>query len=205
MVEFASIREKLELGLSPADEVPSPGTKIKQAAVALILRQHLGIAELLIIKRSPASGDYWSGNLALPGGRHQPNDANLCATALRETFEEVGIDCASGGRVLGRLNTIETTNPRAPKVAVTPFVTIAPPAYHQIASAGMEPPALTLNHEVAAAFWVPLSLLKEKGRSEVFRLIIEDQEREWMAYPTVHGPIWGMTERILTSFLSLLD
>jgi len=204
MVEFASICEKLELRLSPATEVLLPGKEIKQAAVALILRQYLGIAELLIIKRAPASGDYWSGNLALPGGRHQANDANLCATALRETFEEVGIDCTSGGRVLGCLDTIETTNPQAPKVAVTPFVTIAPPAYHQTAS-GMEPPALTLNYEVATGFWVPLSLLREKGRSEVFRLIIEDQEREWVAYPTVHGPIWGMTERILTSFLALLD
>jgi hypothetical protein len=30
-------------------------------------------------------------------------------------------------------------------------------------------------------------------------------EREWPAYPSEHGVIWGITERILTEFLALVD
>lgn len=129
---------------------------------------------------------------------------HLCATVRRETHEEVGIDLASGGEMLGRVDTIRTANPLAPQVAVTPFVAIAPSTYH-IYATGKEPQPLALNQEVAAAFWVPIPFLKENGRSEIFRLIVGGTEREWPAYATTHGPIRGMTERILTRFLALTD
>jgi 8-oxo-dGTP pyrophosphatase MutT (NUDIX family) len=147
--------------------------------------------------------DHWSGHLALPGGRVEPQDATLLATAVRETFEEVGVDLREGGEVLGSLRTVEPRSPMAPRVSVAPFVAVAPPAYH--VSAEGEPSApLVLSEEVAAAFWLPVSELRGGGRSEVFRMVFAGVEREWPAYPSGHGPIWGITERILTDFLSLL-
>ncbi|HET9512400.1 MAG TPA: NUDIX domain-containing protein, partial [Gemmatimonadales bacterium] len=47
---------------------------------------------LLLIRRADRDGDPWSGQLGLPGGRKSPADADLLSTAIRETFEEVGID-----------------------------------------------------------------------------------------------------------------
>jgi hypothetical protein len=87
---------------------------------------------------------------------------------------------------------------------VAPFVALTPPEYHILSEVAI-PKALTLNHEVAAAFWVPVSFLKKSGRSEIFRFMIDGQEREWASYPTAEGPIWGMTERIITSFLSFYE
>jgi hypothetical protein len=64
---------------------------------------------------------------------------------------------------------------------------------------------LELSEEVAAAFWLPVGELRRGGRSAVFRMAFAGVEREWPGYPSQHGIIWGITERILTEFLSLLD
>jgi hypothetical protein len=97
---------------------------------------------------------------------------------------------------------VEPQSPYAPRVSVTPFVAVAPREYHAGAAA---PKSLELSGEVAAAFWVPVDELKRGGRSGVFRMAFAGVEREWPAYPSEHGMIWGITERILTEFLSLVD
>jgi 8-oxo-dGTP pyrophosphatase MutT (NUDIX family) len=175
---------------------------LRRAAVALVLRGGTEGAELLVIKRSEAERDHWSGHLALPGGRMEPDDENLLTTALRETFEEVGLDLRAGGEVLARLGTVTPQSPYVPRVSVTPFVVAAPPEY----DAGQgEVKELNLSEEVAAAFWAPVEALKRGGRSGVFRMTFAGVEREWPAYPSEHGMIWGITERILTEFLSLVE
>src|SRR5215213_2159058 len=78
---------------TPDEPAPEDGAgALRQAAVALVLRGGVEGAEMLVIKRSEAERDHWSGHLALPGGRAEPSDENLLATAVRETFEEVGLD-----------------------------------------------------------------------------------------------------------------
>ena len=176
---------------------------LRQAAVALVLREGLEGPELLVIKRSETERDHWSGHLALPGGRVEPEDENLLATAARETLEEVGIDLGAGGEAIARLGTVNPQSPLAPRVSVTPFVFVAPEEYHPRAAVG--PKELLLSEEVAAAFWLPVGELKRGGRSAVFRMAFAGVEREWPGYPSQHGVIWGITERILTEFLSLVD
>jgi len=218
MSEFFSFVTKLRsrvgaggLALTEADEFTPRGDEsgvdpigdLRHAAVALVLRGGLEGPELLVIKRSEAERDHWSGHLALPGGRAEPEDESLLATAVRETFEEVGLDLSAGGEALARLGTVKPQSPYVPRISVTPFVAIAPPEYH--ATGGGKPKALELNAEVAAAFWVPVGELKRGGRAGIFRMAFAGVEREWPAYPSQHGLIWGITERILTEFLSLVD
>jgi 8-oxo-dGTP pyrophosphatase MutT (NUDIX family) len=204
MMRFDLLREHLKSKLADANQAQPVNTGVRQAAVALILRQHADAAELLMIKRAEAPGDHWSGNLALPGGRWQAQDKNLLFTAMRETCEEVGINLAVGGQVLGRLDTIQARNPLIPQIDVTPFVFVAPAAFNAVEGGDQTRP-LTLNHEVAAAFWVSVDYLKEKGQSEIFELIVEGSARTWPAYPSEHGLIWGMTERMLTGVLALVS
>jgi 8-oxo-dGTP pyrophosphatase MutT (NUDIX family) len=51
-----------------------------------------GDPEILFIKRAARQGDKWTGHIAFPGGRRDPEDADDCIAAIRETWEEVGID-----------------------------------------------------------------------------------------------------------------
>jgi len=178
------------------------GASLRRAAVALVLRRNLSEAEMLVIKRSVSERDHWSGHLALPGGRVEEGDASLLAAAVRETFEEVGVNLEAGGEVLGRLGVVEPKSPLAPPVSVAPFVAVAPAEYHVRREEEVTPP-LVLSEEVATAFWVPVSRLRAGGRSEVFKMVFAGVEREWPAYPSEHGPIWGITERILTEFIGV--
>ncbi len=69
-------------------------SKIFHASVALIrigdcgeLSKH----KLIFIKRSICEGDPWSGHCALPGGGFEEFDKDFSKTAIRETYEEIGI------------------------------------------------------------------------------------------------------------------
>lgn len=78
--------------------------------------QHPGtVPELLFIRRAPsatANGtrSRWSSHVAFPGGRQEPTDETSLYTALRETWEEIGIDLAESDFVqVGRLDEREIT------------------------------------------------------------------------------------------------
>ena len=143
-----------------ADE-PAP----RRAAVAVTLREARdGALELLLIKRADYEGDPWSGQVALPGGRHEPGDPSLEATAVRETFEETGVDLA-----FALAREVE----------------------------------LTLSHEVAAAFWVPLSRLRDEGTSVETTVLVRGIERRVTCFRHGEHVIWGLTERILRQLVAL--
>lgn len=54
-----------------------------------------GDPEILFIKRASRVGDRWTGHVALPGGRRDPGDVDDKAAAIRETWEEVGLDIST--------------------------------------------------------------------------------------------------------------
>lgn len=199
---FEAFLDRLAARLHPVDAPAFSDGGTIHAAVILLLRPATkaaggivdGSAEILFIRRAEREGDPWSGHIAFPGGRPEAGDPDLLAVAVRETLEEVGIDVRHGGRVLGRLSTVEPLSPRLPPVDVTPFVALAPWGV----SAHPDP------GEVEDAFWVPLSSLRSTGRSDVVRHVVRGGRREWPAYPSPAGPIWGITERILTGFLAFV-
>ena len=51
-----------------------------------------GEPEILFIKRAARPGDRWTSHVAFPGGGSEPGDPDDCATSVRETQEEIGID-----------------------------------------------------------------------------------------------------------------
>ena len=74
---------------------------------------------LLFIRRAINPRDPWSGNVAFPGGKQDPDDGDDDErTAMRETQEEVGLDLHSWRR-LGRLTEDKTIRPHwlRPKAA----------------------------------------------------------------------------------------
>lgn len=194
MNDFQHICQRLTLQALPLDPPPIELHRIRQAAVTILLREAPGAAELLIIKRAERADDHWSGHLALPGGRADATDANLVTTAARETWEEVGIQLQEPTDFLGRLPTLVPGNPRLPQIEIAPFIAVASSAVQ-----------LTLNDEVASAFWLPVRDLQETGLSETYRFPYGDAILKYPAYPSPQGLIWGITQRILTDFLDLLS
>jgi len=192
---MSALRERLREKLracprAPEEDAPWP----LQAAVVLILREAGEDLQALLIKRVEDERDPWSGHIALPGGHREPDDRTLWETAVRETREEVGVDLEREGELLGELRPLSPSSPHLPPVRVTPLVVVVRPDV-----------VVTTGPEVERAFWISLGDLKQRGRSETFRKIVEGEQRTWPAYPSPYGPIWGMTERILTQFLSLWD
>jgi 8-oxo-dGTP pyrophosphatase MutT (NUDIX family) len=201
---FEAFLQRVEARLDPVDraKVPAAEGGVTHAAVALLLRPTGGradgdgggdSAEILLIKRAERAGDPWSGHLAFPGGRAEERDATLLEVAMREAAEEVGIDARQGGRLLGRLPTVHPMSTRIPSITVTPFVALAPPG----AIPRPQP------EEVEEAFWMPLAELMRTGRSATVRWEGKDGTLELPAFPPPKGPIWGITERILSRFLAL--
>ena len=171
---------------------PETAPEARPAAVALILLEGLHGLEALFIRRAERADDPWSGQVALPGGRYEPDDADLLATAIRETHEETGVDLSVAER-LGALDDLYPRTPTLPPVVVRPFV-------FALASR----PALVASAEVQRAFWLPLARFAEPGVRRDLTLALRGVERTFPAYLVGEEVIWGMTERILTSFLRVI-
>jgi 8-oxo-dGTP pyrophosphatase MutT (NUDIX family) len=149
--------------------------------------------EVLFIRRAERADDPWSGQVAFPGGRRDPGDPDLLATALRETREETGVDLTAAER-LGVLDDLVPSTPTLPPVLVRPFV---------FALAAR--PALAAERgEVARAFWVALARLAARGARQELVLTVRGVARSFPAYRVGEDVIWGLTERILTPFMRLL-
>ena len=169
----------------------------RRAAVALILRVSGAAApvglHVLLIKRATYVGDPWSGHIALPGGRHEPSDATLEQTAIREAWEEVAIDLSRHGRVLGRLDDVSPQTVVLPPLVITPYVAVVS------ADVCAQP-----GPEVAEAFWVPIAALQDPQASREIVLELTGGPRRVSSFQHGGYTIWGLTERILRNFFEHL-
>ncbi len=182
----AGLRER------PGKEIPPVGGE-RYAAVAAVFRAGADDhPELLMIKRADHEGDPWSGHVALPGGRMEPGDRDLQQTALRETWEETGIDIGRDGFVLGQLDDLAPRTPVLPPLVIRPYVAVVPARVTIVA-----------NPEVADAFWVPLAALQERAAWGLGMVDIRDVgQREVDVFRHQHHTVWGLTERVLKDLMS---
>ena len=151
----------------------------RYAAIALTLRPSAeGEPELLMIRRAEVERDPWSGHIACPGGRMDPDD----------------IDLARDGRILGALDDVAPRTPALPPLVIRPFVAVV-----------VREAVTTPSDEVAEAFWVPLSAFLHPpswGRAAVPIRGVGSREVEVFRYGQF--VVWGLTHRALAQFLDLV-
>lgn len=87
---FEAHKQMFPRGNAAADLLQVPETA-RKSAVAILLFEDAGILNSIVIKRSEYDGTH-SGQIAFPGGKFEDTDEDLIQTALRECFEEIGIE-----------------------------------------------------------------------------------------------------------------
>jgi 8-oxo-dGTP pyrophosphatase MutT (NUDIX family) len=163
-----------------------------RAAVAVIVRDGAQGLELLFIRRAEHPDDPWSGQMAFPGGRSEPGDADLAATAVRETREETGIDLRADAELLGALDEVRAMARMRPMdLAITPFV-------FRLCNAV----APALSEEVRSLHWLPLEDLVHPHTRSTMDYAHRDAVLKFPCLRLQDLVIWGLTYRM---FLGLLE
>jgi len=188
MADSVGLKQQIKDLLAGRERQANDAPDLVCAAVLLPLLCKNGQWHVLVTRRTQ-DVEHHKGQISLPGGACEPQDETMMHTALRETYEEIGVPPESV-QVLGALDDFPTIT----NFIVTPFVGVIP-----------HPLSYRLNpKEVEAVVEVPLAFLCDPSR-----LRIEQREYEGQTFPVLFwdfGPhtIWGATARILKDFLDLI-
>jgi 8-oxo-dGTP pyrophosphatase MutT (NUDIX family) len=164
-------------------------TRRTPAAVLIPLVERPGGMTVLLTQRATTLKDH-AGQISFPGGRIEPQDVDAWHAALRETFEEIGLDS----------QLIEFAGYLPDHIVisgfrVTPAVGFVQPAYElKIAAA-----------EVHDVFEVPLDYIFDAANHKLRQRTIGELTIDIDDIPYGDSNIWGATAGMLMSLLRRLQ
>ncbi|WP_440055689.1 NUDIX hydrolase [Pseudoalteromonas sp. T1lg65] len=159
----------------------------RESAVLLPLVEVDGHAELLFCKRPNYLASHPS-QICFPGGKLEPHDLNLAATALRESHEEIGL-LKENVNMLGALPSISTLT----GFVITPFVAVIK-NHHTV---------VPHSDEVECVFSIPYHSLKDNQRWQYSEFTARGRAIKVEGFMTQYGLLWGATAKIVKSFIKL--
>lgn len=163
---------------------------IDAALVIPVYRSSNGELHIVMILRQP--GGVHGGQVAFPGGKHDPQDETMLDTAIREVQEELGL-LVDKADVLAELPVVET---RTTGYRVFPYLArIQLPNRWQLAE-----------REIAEIIDVKLSdLLQANGHAKATEIFPTWQEPQLVSFYQVGSHrLWGLSYRILHPILPRL-
>ena len=165
-------------------------TANRRAGVAIVLAGEPDCMSVCFMQRVTRRGDRWSGDIALPGGWAKPHEMGFLQTAMRETYEEVGIQL-NDAEHLGDIAPINISRNNANGGLIGACVFYV----------GRTRPHLTLDPlEVADAFWVTTSHFYDPSNHTVVHWSRSGAAQPRPAVRVDERVIWGLTYRIWVRF-----
>jgi len=159
------------------------------AVLALFYPNQNNEVSLLLTKRANYIGTH-SGQISFPGGKFEKSDLNLKETALRETFEEVGIFQEK----IDILREITEVYIPPSNFSVTPFIGIL-----------NDIPVFKLNSEVAKIIEIPFpDLLDDTMLASISITNSYMKETSVPCFNFDGSIIWGATAMMLSEIKELL-
>lgn len=163
---------------------------LPRAAVLLPLYVHRDDVHVLFTVRSELV-EHHKGQISFPGGAHDAGDPDLRYTAVRETWEEIGV-AMDHVEVIGQLDEMVTIS----NFLVRPFVgRITEPGPYPFAHSEVE---------VAEILEVPLRHLQDEANVETEERVMQGRAIQLHSFRFGKHVIWGATARMLKQFLDLL-
>ncbi|MDR5867533.1 CoA pyrophosphatase [Halomonas koreensis] len=141
----------------------------------------------LLFARRAAHLSTHGGQVAFPGGKREPGDPDLLATALREAEEEIALPPARV-EVLGRLSDVVSLH----GILVTPYVGVIPP----------DLPLMPDRRELDALFEVPLADFLADRRTHTDVIRVEGRDHYVPSYRHGDHVIWGLSSMMLVELLA---
>ena len=172
--------------MAPPDRPGRPA-----AVLVLLYPDADGVARVVLTERANRDGHH-SGEVSFPGGKSEPEDADLVATAIREATEEVALDSAVAGlRVVGLLEPFWIT---VSDYAVTPVLPVAE----------RRPRLEAAPAEVARIVEPPIARFLPGAPIEIVERTIGDWPLRYGSYDVDGLSVWGATARILSQLGAVL-
>ncbi|WP_440873944.1 CoA pyrophosphatase [Thalassotalea sp. PLHSN55] len=163
--------------------------KVRQAAVLIpLIDNHNQALDVLFTKRA-AHLKHHPGQVSFPGGKVEPSDKNLIDTALRESYEEIGLP-ADAISIVGQLKSYHTIS----GYIVTPIVAVVSKA-----------PEYEIDHnEVSEVFHVPLTHFLNTQNHIQVNAHFNGKHHPINYMPYQEHNIWGATASMLKDLASHL-
>jgi 8-oxo-dGTP pyrophosphatase MutT (NUDIX family) len=171
-------------------ETTAGRSKVETTAAVALLHATAPVESVLLIRRASNPRDPWSGHWSFPGGRRDPSDLDLLATALRELHEECSI-------ALPRDAVAEALTPSLAGRAVGKFVSVAPFVFRL----KQQLPIQLQEREAVSSLWLPVDRLRDRSLHTVQPVPGVPPERRFPAIDVEGTPLWGFTYRVLCEWL----
>jgi len=157
-----------------------------EAGILVPVTDDPGNPEMIFTLRSEHLSTH-SGQVAYPGGKRDPGDLSLAATALRETHEEIGLP-PDQVEIISPLGQVMSRH----GILVTPYVGVVPEEHPLEPNPG----------EIDSVFRVPLSFFLEDRRERTDVLPFQNQTIHVPCYRWERYQIWGLSAVVLVDFLN---
>ena len=182
------MKEKIKQVLSSRRKESISDKRLTEAAVLVPILCKGGEYHILFTRRSDQVAHH-KGQVSFPGGARSEGDCSLLDTALRETWEEIGLE-AGDVEILGELDDAPTVSSG---FVISPFVAFIPYPYEFKVS----------HEEIDEIFDVPVSaLLYEAKVRQESRAVLDDVVTVY-SYEYGGRVIWGATAGIVRQFLEI--